>query len=101
MNEPKTRSAQANARLWAMLTDLSQQVIWHGQKLDKGEWKDVCTAGIKRQKVVPGIEGGFVVLGTSTSRMTVAEMTELMEFIEFFGGQQGVKFRAPEHMEHA
>lgn len=80
-----------------MLRDLSQQVVWHGQKLTEGEWKDVCTAGIKRQRVVPGIEGGFVVLGSSTSRMNVAEMHELMEFVEFFGGSQQVKFTAPEY----
>lgn len=51
---------------------------------------------MKRQKVVPGIDGGFVVLGSSTRRMTVAEMGELMELMEAFGTQQGVQFTAPE-----
>lgn len=82
--------------MWAMLTDVSQQVIWHGQRLSKEEWKDVFTAGLKRQKVVPGIDGGFVVLGSSTSRMSVAEMGELMELMEAFGAQQGVRFTAKE-----
>ena len=79
-----------------MLTDVSRQVIWHGQRLSKEEWKDVFTAAMKRQKVVPGIDGGFVVLGSSTRRMTVAEMGELMELMEAFGTQQGVQFTAPE-----
>lgn len=78
--------------MWAMLTEVSRQVIWHGQKLSKEEWKDVFTAAQKRQKVVPGIDGGFVVLGSSTSKMTKAEMSELIELMTAFGAQQGVKF---------
>ncbi len=94
MTEPKTRSWLQNRRMWAMLRDVSQQVDWHGQRLHDSEWKDVFTAALKRQKVVPGIDGGFVVLGSSTSRMTVAEMGELMELMEAFGAQQGVRFTA-------
>ena len=82
--------------MWANLEDIAQQVVWYGQKLDKQEWKDVLTAGLKKQKIVPGIEGGFVVIGARTSKMTVAEMNELIELSTMFGAQQGVKFRASE-----
>ena len=87
-----SRSGEQNRRMWAMLTEVSRQVIWHGQKLAKEEWKDVFTAALKRQKVVPGIDGGFVVLGSSTSKMSVEEMSALMELMMAFGVQQGVKF---------
>jgi hypothetical protein len=80
--------------MWANLEDIAQQVIWHGVKLDKQEWKDVLTAGLKKQKIVPGIEGGFVVIGARTSKMSIAEMNELIELSTMFGAQQGVKFRA-------
>lgn len=93
---PEKRSDAQNRRLWAMLTDISRQVDWYGQKLTSEEWKDVLSASLKRTKVVPGLDGGFVVCGQSTSRMTRAEMCELQELIEAFGAQQGVKFRAPE-----
>jgi len=82
--------------MWANLEDIAQQVIWYGQKLDKQEWKDVLTAGLKKQKIVPGIEGGFVVIGARTSKMSIAEMNELIELTTMFGAQQGVKFRALE-----
>ena len=82
--------------MWANLEDIAQQVVWYGQKLDKQEWKDVLTAGLKKQKIVPGIEGGFVVIGARTSKMTVAEMNEVIELSIMFGAQQGVKFRALE-----
>lgn len=88
----RTRSLDQNAKLWAMLGELSRQVEWHGQFLTPENWKDMCTAALKRQAVVPGIEGGFVVLGTSTRRMTVGEMSELIEFISAFGAERGVVF---------
>jgi hypothetical protein len=91
------RSLDQNRRLWAMLTDVSNQVIWYGQTLTAEEWKHVFTAAQTKQRVVPGIEGGFVALGQSTSKMTKAEMSELQTLIEAFGAQQGVKFTAQEY----
>jgi len=88
------RSLEQNRMMWANLEDIAQQVTWYGVKLTKDEWKDVLTAALKKQKVVPGIEGGFVVIGARTSKMTVPEMTELIELSTAFGTQQGVKFRA-------
>lgn len=95
--KPETRSLAQNRRLWAMLTDISRQVNWHGNKLQPDEWKDVFTAALKRQKVVPGIDGGFVVLGLRTSKMTKAEMTELQELMAAFGAEHGVVFREDEY----
>lgn len=89
---PEKRSTAQNRRMWAMLTELSQQVIWHGQKLTPDDWKTMCTAALKSQRVLPGIEGGFVVMGESTSAMTIAEMVELQDFIEAFGAQHNVEF---------
>ena len=88
----RTRSLDQNARMWAMLSELSRQVEWHGQHLTPENWKDMCTAALKRQAVVPGVDGGFVVLGTSTRRMTVGEMSDLIEFITAFGAERGVVF---------
>lgn len=94
--EPETRSLAQNARLWAMLTDISKQVDWHGRKLTQEEWKHVFTAALTKQEVVPGINGGFVVLGKSTSKMTRSEMTELQELMAAFGAEHDVRFTATE-----
>ena len=94
-----TRTLEQNALLWPLLEKVSEGVNWYGQKLTSEEWKDVLSASLKRTKVVPGLDGGFVVCGQSTSRMTRAEMCELHELMEAFGAQQGVKFRAPEGWE--
>lgn len=90
------RTLDQNATLWGHLHDIAAQVNWHGQFLTDTEWKDVFTAALKRQKVVPGLDGGFVVLGTSTRRMTRQEMSELITLMEAFGAEHNVRFRAPE-----
>lgn len=90
---PEKRSDSQNRRLWAMLTDISEQVDWYGQKLSPEEWKHVFSAAMKKQKVVPSLDGGFVVLGQSTSKMTKGEMSEMQELMAAFGAERGVVFR--------
>lgn len=94
--KPETRSLEQNARLWAMLTEISQQVDWYGNRLTPEEWKDVFSAAMKRAKVVPGLDGGFVVCGQSTSKMTRTEMSEMQSLMEAFGAERGVRFSAVE-----
>jgi hypothetical protein len=101
-DKPETRSTQANRLMWSLLGTIARQVVWHGQKLSAEDWKWKCmaTAALKRQRVVPGIEGGFVVLGESTRSMTVAQMNEVIEFLMAFGAQHDVRFPAPEYAGH-
>lgn len=88
----QTRTNEQNAKLWPMLHDVSTQVDWYGNRLSEDEWKDVFTASLKKQKVVPGIDGGFVVCGTRTSKMPKSEFSDLIELITAFGTQKGVKW---------
>jgi hypothetical protein len=90
---PATRTLEANAAMWAMLTDISKQVVWHGRKLDAESWKHIFSSSLRKQDVVPNLDGtGFVVMGVSTSSMTKAEMSELLELIAAFGTQHSVRF---------
>ena len=92
IKEP-TRNREQNALLWSLLGQVSNQVNWHGNKLTSDEWKSVFTASMKQQKVVAGIDGGFVVCGRSTSKMSKKDFSELCDLIFAFGAQQGVSFR--------
>lgn len=92
-----TRSTEQNALMWSCLTDLSRQVDWpvdgRSVKLEPEEWKDILSAGLKKtQRVAQGIDGGFVMLGQRTSRLTVAEMSDLITLAHAFGDQQGVRW---------
>jgi hypothetical protein len=93
--KPQTRSLDQNARLWAMLSDVSKQVEWHGQKLASEDWKHIFSASLKQQRAVPGLDGGFVVLGQSTSKMSIREMSDLMELISAFGAEHNVRWSEP------
>ena len=88
----RTRSLDQNSLLWPLLHIVSGQVEWYGNWLTPEEWKDVFSAGLKRSKIVPGIDGGFVVLGLSTSNMEKKEFSDLIELIYAFGAENGVKF---------
>jgi hypothetical protein len=88
-----TRTIEQNARLWASLTDVSNQVDWYGKRLTPADWKNVFSASLRKLQVVPNLDGtGFVALGMSTSRMTKGELSELLELIYAFGAERGVEF---------
>ncbi|MCW2228116.1 recombination protein NinB [Bradyrhizobium elkanii] len=88
------RSLPQNDLMWQRLTDLSNQVDWYGHKLTPTDWKDVMTAALRKSRVVPNMEGdGFVQLGLHTSDMTKEEMTALLDLMDAFGAERGVKFR--------
>lgn len=94
------RSAEQNARMWAMLTDLSKQLQWpvdgEMQWLSKEDWKVIISAGLKRQqRVAKGIEGGFVMLGESTSRMTMKDFAAMIELMFAFGALHGIVWTDP------
>ena len=91
-----TRSLEQNARLHAMLSDVSRQVIWYGQKLGVEDWKRIFCAALQKVRVVPGIDpGSFVPVGLRTRDMTVSELGDLMTLIEAFGAEHSVIFKDP------
>jgi hypothetical protein len=87
-----TRSLAQNRMLWSCLNDVSSQVVWYGRKMAPESWKHVFSASLKKQDTVPGIDGGFVVLGQSTSKMRVSEMRDLITLIHAFGANHNVTF---------
>ncbi|QQM29338.1 recombination protein NinB [Martelella lutilitoris] len=91
-----TRSNEQNEKMWAMLSEVSDQVVWYGEKLPPEDWKDIFTASLRHARVVPGIDKGtFVPLGMRTSQMTIEEMSNLIELMHAFGAENGVKFKEP------
>jgi hypothetical protein len=91
----RTRSLEQNAMLWRLLTELANKVPWqvNGEyvMLSTDDWKDIVTASLTEEnRIAKGIRGGFVILGKSTSVMTVSQMSQLIEFIYAFAAEQGV-----------
>lgn len=88
--KPPSRSLEQNARLWAMLTTLSERLPWDGERLSPAEYKDLLTACWRKQKVVRGIEGGLVFLGQRSSQMDKREFSDLIELVHAFAAERGV-----------
>lgn len=117
ISEP-TRTLEANARMWCLLTDLANQVGWRrarwrgdrmveagayvlladeptALRITKEQWKDIMTAAMSRPQLFAGIDGGLVAVGLSTSRMSGRQIKELCALIEAFGAEKGVEFTEP------
>jgi hypothetical protein len=91
------RTGPQNDRMWAMLTDVAEQVKWHGVRLRPDDFKLIFLDALKQEmRVVPNLNGdGFVNLGRSSSDLSKGEMSDLMELISAWGAQHGVKFHEP------
>jgi hypothetical protein len=88
------RTLPQNDKMWAMLTEVAEQLPWHGMKISADDYKLIFLDGLKREmRIVPNMNGdGFVNLGQSSSDLGVPEMVDLIELIGAFGASHGVKF---------
>jgi len=84
--EPKRTIPQSD-KMWAMLTEVSEQQKWHGQRLSTDDWKLIFLDGLKREvRIVPNLDNnGFVSLSRSSSDLSVGEMSDMIELIYMFG----------------
>jgi NinB protein len=94
VQEPK-RNLDQNAALWPLLTEFSRQLPWmiNGvmTTMTPDEWKDVLTAGFRKEtRMASGLDGGFVMMPTSTSRMGKREFSEFLEFCHATAALRGV-----------
>ena len=100
IREP-TRSLDQNARLWAMLTDISKAMP-DGRRHTTEDWKAIFmnAAGWEVQ-FVDGLDGRPFPSGFKSSRMTVRQMADLITFIAAYGDERGVKWSEPNPDERA
>lgn len=94
------RSSEQNKLLHARLTDIANQVEHAGKKWDVLIWKRLLTAAWLREagerpQMIPALDGhGFDVVYERTSKLTVKQCAELLDWIEAFGGEHGVRWTA-------
>lgn len=96
IREP-SRNLDQNALMWALLTEFSEQLQWpvNGQMayMSPEDWKTVLTASFRRetQRMTQGIDGGIVILGMRTSKMSKREFAEFIEFIQSVAAERGIE----------
>ena len=88
--KPK-RSLPQNDLLWVLLTKVSQQLEWHGQRYSPDDWKDFMMHQLRKASWMPAEDGGLVPIGMRTSDLSVEEMSDLIEVIYAFCARNGVR----------
>ena len=96
-----TRSLDQNARLWAMLSDVSRAKP-EGRRHTPEVWKclfmSACGHAVQFEM---GLDGRPFPTGFQSSRLTKAEASDLIEFIYAYGAEHGVAWTEPEPQERA
>ncbi|WP_339335936.1 recombination protein NinB [uncultured Maricaulis sp.] len=89
----RKRSSVQNALMWARLAEISKQLEWHGKHWTAEQWKDCLMHAWKGGEFMPGVDGGFVPIGRSTSSLGVREMSDFLDLLEAFAGQHDVNLK--------
>lgn len=84
------RTVPQNDRMWAMLTEVSTQLEWHGQRYTPEQWKDYFMHALGGGSFMPAEDGGMIPIGRSTSKLGKQEHSLLTEIIEGFAERNSV-----------
>ncbi len=101
VSEPN-RSLSQNAAQWPILEAFSRQLKWpvNGAMvtLTPEEFKDVLTAAFQGETVrlAQGLNGGVVMLGMRTSKMSKRQFGEWLDFLGATAALRGVQINEPE-----
>lgn len=89
---PPTRSNDQNAKLWAMLSDVAQAMP-EGRRHTPDDWKAIFMNACGWEVAfTEGLDGRPFPLGFRSSKMSVTQMRDLIEFILAYGDQHGVRW---------
>ena len=95
--QPMTRSLEQNSKLHALLSDISKQCEFNGQKRDIDTWKIIMVSAHKiatggKAEMVIGLEGEVINLRESTAQMGVQRLASLIEYVQSWAVENEVKF---------
>jgi len=95
--KPKNRTLDQNAKIHALIQKISQKVIWAGKAQEVETWKRLLTAAWLRARgepveMLPAIDGyGVDIVFRPTSKLTVEEMSEFIEYVQAWAVNQGIE----------
>ena len=95
--KPKNRTLDQNAKIHALIQEISRVVVWAGKLQEVETWKRLLTAAWLRARgepveMLPAIDGyGVDVVFRPTSKLTVEEMSEFIEYVQAWAIEQGIQ----------
>lgn len=95
-----TRTKEQNDKMWAMLSDVSRANPEGKNGWGTEVWKCAFMSALGHEaKLYSGIDGHEPFMMQSSSRLTVAEMADLITFIQEYGDRHGVIWSEPNRYE--
>lgn len=97
-----TRNSEQNRALHAALADIARQATWKGEKLSTDVWKRLALGAWMRESgrqplMIPALDGkGFDIIYERSSKLSVKECSEFLEWVLALGSELGVKFTTNE-----
>ena len=90
---PAKRNNDQNARMWAMLSDISRAKP-EGRNYPPDTWKSLLMAEAGFKPIFePSLDGqGVIHVGYKSSRLTKAEFSDLIEAAYAYGSRHGVEW---------
>lgn len=89
---PERRSDDQNAKMWAMLSDVSRAKP-DGRRHIPEIWKCIFMAACGHEVAFEqGLDGRPFPIGFHSSKLTKAQMSDLIEMIYSYGAQHGVQW---------
>lgn len=86
------RTDDQNAKMWAMLSDISRAKP-EGRSHIPEVWKCIFMAALGHETIFEtGLDNRPFPIGFRTSKLTKAQMSDLIEFIYAYGAQHNVKW---------
>jgi hypothetical protein len=114
VTEYNKRTAEQNAKLHAMLTDIANQSKHLNQNLSADDWKRLCVAQFRQDciannvdkladywrkhdvRFMPGLDGkSLVALGKPTHEFPIYVMAGFIDWLIYWGAENNIKFTAP------
>lgn len=96
-----TRTLDQNARLWAMISDVSRskpEGRMHTPEVWKNLFMHACGHAVQFEL---GLDGKPFPVGFRSSRLNKSQMSDLMEFVSEYGARHGVVWTDPAYGEAA
>ena len=91
IEEPR-RSLDQNSMLWPILHKIATTVPYHGEYRTPEEYKGLFMHAVgKEVRFLPALDGkGYVPFGMSSSKLSKADFSDLLEFILAWCAENGV-----------
>ena len=92
----KNRNLEQNAKLHAMLSDISKQVRHCDKEWKPNIWKRLCIASWLREDgeqpiMIPALDGcGIDVIFEKSSKLSIKKMASLIEWVYAYGAENNV-----------